>query len=164
MGRLTKYRPLPDQAYDPRITNMQRPLNVPAATGPQAGIPYIDPATGQVTNGGNAAVASGQLPAAGSNGWVNKNVTNQIPFLLVAGISVRALPYNPKRSGLLIQNLDATNVINYSFSNDLQLNGFQIAAGGAVLLDFTTPPDTLYLISGTANVNAIVAEISRAGA
>lgn len=163
MGRLTKYRSIPDQSYDPRITDLSRPLNVPGATGPQSGIPYVDPGTGLATNGGLAAVAAGVLAPPSSQGWQNKNVTNQIPFLLVAGISIRALAYNAKRCGLLIQNLDATNVINYSFSNDLQGLGFQIAAGGAVLLDFTTPPDTLYLFSGTANVQAMVAEISRSG-
>src|SRR5271163_4848103 len=116
MGRLTKYRPLPDQAYDPRITNMERPLNVPASTGPQASI----------------------LPNPVNPGWTNKNVTNQIPFQLVAGLSTRALAYNAKRCGLLIQNLDATQPLNYSFSNDLQGIGFLIGPQGAALFDFTT--------------------------
>jgi hypothetical protein len=64
---------------------------------------------------------------------------------------------------VLIQNLDATASLNYSWANDLQNFGAQIGPGGAVLLDFTTPPDTLYLFCATANIQALVMEFSRAG-
>ena len=154
MGQKTRYTPLPDQAYDPRNTDLSKPFNVPAATGPQqiatddAGNPVINPTTGLATTQG---------------GWINRNVTNTIPFGLIAGVTRRALPSNPKRTGLVIQNLDATNALNFSFSNDLQGNGLQIGAGGSVLFDFTTPPDTLYLFSGGSNLNAIVLEITRMG-
>jgi hypothetical protein len=147
MGQKTRYTPLPDQAYDPRITDLSKPFNVPAATGPQA-IASIDPTTGLATTQG---------------GWVNRNVTNTIPVQLVALATVRILPTNPKRTGVLIQNLDATATLNFSFSNDLQGNGAQVGAGGSVLLDFTTPPDTLYLFCATANIRALVMEFSRMG-
>jgi hypothetical protein len=147
MGQKTRYAPLPDQAYDPRVTDLSKPFNVPAATGPQA-ITSIDPATGLATTQG---------------GWVNRNVTNTIPFQLTAGVSTRALPYNPKRTGLLIQNDDTVNPLNFSFSNDLKGNGVSIGPGGAVLFDFTTPPDTLYLFCGGANIACLVLEISRMG-
>jgi hypothetical protein len=156
MGKLTRYRGLPDQAYDPRVTDLRRPFNVPAGSGPQAA--YIDPATGQ-SSASLAAGASGQP----YSGWTNKNVTNMIPFLLIAGVSVRALPNNPKRCGLEILNKDAATTINYSFSNDLQLQGLAIGPGGAALYDFTTPPDALYLIAGATNVQVVVLEISRMG-
>jgi hypothetical protein len=156
MGRLTKYRPVPDQSYDPRVTDLSRPLNVPGMTGPQSGIPYLD-SSGAPTTG------SAQNPNSAGMGWTNRNVTNQIPFLLTAGISTRALPYNAKRTGLVIQNLDAAQPLSYSFSNDLQALGLQIGAGGAALFDFTTPPDTLYLFCGAANIQVAVVEISRAG-
>jgi hypothetical protein len=153
VGKKTHYKPLPDQAYDPRVTDLSKPLNVPGTTGPQANYPYQDPGTGQiVTNAGNGS------------GWVNRNVTNTIPFSLISGKSTRALPVNYKRTGVIIQNLDATQALNYSFANDLQGFGAQIGAGGAVLLDFTTPPDTLYLFTGgLANIQALVMEFSRAG-
>jgi len=150
MGKLTRYRALPDQSYDPRVTDLRRPFNVPAGSGPQAG--YIDPATGMSANGATAY-----------SGWTNKNVTNMIPFLLVAGVSIRALPNNPKRCGLEILNKDAATTLNYSFSNDLQLLGLAIGPGGAALYDFTTPPDALYLIAGATNVQCVVLEISRTG-
>jgi hypothetical protein len=159
MGRLTRPRPLPDQSYDPRITDLHRPLNVPGMTGPQAGIPYVDPGTGLLTSG------SAQNPQGGasSGGWINRNVSNQIPFQLVAGVTTRALPYNPKRTGLIIQNQDAATPLNFSLAQDLQGNGFILPAGGDVLLDFTTPPDTLYLFCGAANIRVMVVEFSRAG-
>jgi len=147
MGQKTRYQALPDQAYDPRITDLSKPFNVPAATGPQA-IASIDPTTGLATTQG---------------GWVNRNVTNTIPVQLTALVSIRILPTNPKRTGVLIQNLDATAVLNFSFSNDLQGNGAQIGAGGSVLLDFTTPPDTLYLFCASANIRALVMEFARMG-
>jgi hypothetical protein len=134
-------------------------LNVPGLTGPQAGIPYIDPDTGLTTSG--SAINPQGGPSSG--GWMNRNVTNQIPFQLVAGVTIRALPYNIKRTGLLIQNQDAAAPMNYSLAQDLQGNGLIIPAGGDVLLDFTTPPDTLYIFCGTANIRVIVAEFSRAG-
>lgn len=149
MGKLTRYRALPDQSYDPRVTDLSKPFNVPASTGPQT--VTIDPNTGaQVTQGG----------------WINRNVTNTIPVRLVgiiAGISsgsVRILPNNPKRTGLLIQNLDAVNALNFSFANDLAGNGAQIGAGGSILLDFTTAPDALYLFSAVP-LSALVLEFSR---
>jgi hypothetical protein len=159
MGRLTRPRPQPDQAYDPRVTDLSRPLNIPGVTGPQAGIPWIDPSTGLTTSG--AAINPQGGPTSG--GWINRNVSNTIPFNLVAGVSVRALPYNQKRTGLIIQNKDAVNALNVSFANDLGANGMQISAGVTVLLDFTTPPDTVYLFANVANIQCIVIEYSRAG-
>lgn len=157
MGRLTKYRALPDQPYDPRITNLARPLNVPAATGPQAGISYADPSTGDPTTGG----AQLNSRRAAPQGWSNKNVTNVVPVTLFAGISQRILAYNKKRSGLEIQNQDATATLNYSFSQDLQGFGLAIGPGGSALYDFTTPPDTVYVWCGTANIQVCIIEISR---
>jgi len=169
MGKKTSYKPLPDQAYDPRITDLSKPLNVPGLTGPQASIPYTD-ASGNVTSG--ADMVAGIPPGTpqnsplrgGASGWINRNVTNTIPFQLTAGQTTRALPNNYKRTGVIIQNLDATATLNYSWANDLQGFGAQIPPGGSVLLDFTTPPDVLYLfVGGLANIQALVIEFSRGG-
>jgi hypothetical protein len=153
MGRLTRYRALPDSGYDPRVTDLSRPLNVPGSTGPQAGIPYTDPSTGAP-----ATVAGGP-----GQGWKNNNVSNTIPIQLVAGVSTRALPNNPKRTGLLIQNKDPTSTLNVSFGNDLQGLGLNIGPGGYILLDFTTTPDPVYLFCAGANIQTIVVEFSRSG-
>jgi hypothetical protein len=151
LGKLTRYRALPDQAYDPRVTDMEHPFNVPSSTGPMT--TTTDPKTGNPVQAG---------------GWVNRNVTNTIPIRLpgvVAGVSsgtLRVLPNNPRRTGLLIQNIDAVNALNFSFANDLQGNGALIGAGGAILLDFTTAPDALYLFSAVP-LSAIVIEFTRGG-
>jgi hypothetical protein len=150
MGKLTRYRALPDQSYDPRVTDLSKPFNVPSSTGPMT--TTIDPATG-------ASVIAG--------GWINRNVTNTIPIRLAGATAtnpgtVRVLPNNPRRTGLLIQNIDAVNAINFSFANDLQGNGPLIGAGGSILLDFTTTPDVLYLFSAVP-ISAIVVEFTRGG-
>lgn len=164
MGRPTKYTPLPDQAYDPRVTDLSQPLNVPASTGPQAIYPFADPKTGLPTTGSDIAAGIPPGSRAGAGGWINRNVTNTIPYTILAGQSTRALPVNYKRTGVIIQNLDATATLNYSFANDLQNFGGQIGPGGSVLLDFTCPPDTLYLfVGGAANIQALVVEFSRSG-
>jgi hypothetical protein len=152
VGKPTRYTPLPDQAYDPRVTDLSRPLNMPGKTGPQAAYPYA----------GQSPTDSGSPATAAPSGWSNRNVTNTIPFTLVAGQTTRALPVNYKRTGLLIQNLDATATLNFSFANDLQNFGAAVQPGGSVLLDFTTAPDTLYLFS-LANIQVLVMEFSRAG-
>jgi hypothetical protein len=93
--------------------------------------------------------------------WQNRNRTTTIPYQLVANASTRALPYNPRRSGLMIQNLDPSANLRYSFGNDLQGSGLIATPnGGTALFDFTTPPDELYLFA-TANISVIVMEITR---
>lgn len=144
----TRYRALPDAAYDPRLTDLSRPLNAPLGAG-------VD-SSGQFTPGDPGAVAA----AIGSRRYFNKNVSQMIGVQLVAGVSLRVLPFNDRRSGLQINNLDATAALSYSFGNDLQTLGIQLAAGAMALYDFTTPADTLYLFS-TANIFVVVLEVSR---
>jgi hypothetical protein len=121
---------LPDSPSDVRLTNLDRPLRPPAFT-------------------------------AELDGFKNKNLTSTIPVQLIAGQSVRILPRNLRRSGLQIQNVDASAVIRYSLGNDLGSAGLQLNAnGGAVLYDFTCPPDEVYLFS-LANANVIVLEMTR---
>ncbi len=93
--------------------------------------------------------------------WMNRNRSTTIPFQLVANESTRALPYNPRRSGLLIQNLDPAVDLRYSFANDLKGSGLiALPNGGSALFDFTTPPDELYLFA-TAAISVMVMEITR---
>lgn len=99
--------------------------------------------------------------AAELDGFKNRNLTSTIPVQLQAGLSVRILPRNLRRSGLLIQNVDVAADIRYSFGNDLGTSGLLLKANGsAALFDFTTPPDELYLFS-TANASVIVLEMTR---
>lgn len=128
-----RYRSLPDQPYSVGVTDLSRPLIPPNARG-----------------GGKS----------GLDTFTNRNISSTTPFQLVANTTVRALPRNPRRVGLQIQNIDTTNILRYSLGNDLQGSGLYVGALGTVLYDFTTPPDELYLFS-TTNMQCIVLEITR---
>jgi len=143
-SRLGRYRALPDAAYDPRVTDLSGSFNGPPGAGPFA-------------PGGAAAAISGQTSG---RRYYNRNITNQLTVQLVANQTLRLLPFNDRRSGLLIQNQDAAAGLNYSLGQDKGFRGVLIAAGGAQLFDFTTPPDTLYLIA-SANILVAVVEITR---
>lgn len=131
MGRITSYRPLPDQAYDPRVTDLDNPLIPPAATGP-----------GSLDN------------------FRNRNVANTTPTQLVANVSTRILGANPRRTGLLIQNKDATASLFFAFGNAADITSVSVPPGGYALFDFTTPASELYLFS-TANIQVSVLEMIR---
>jgi hypothetical protein len=121
---------LPDQSYDVGVTRVDRPLYPP------------------------------QMDAR-LDSFRNRNRTSTLPFILVANApSVRALPRNLRRTGLRLQNVDATGTLYYSIGNDLAVNGLQIPPGGSDLYDFTTPADELYLFA-TANIRVIIVEMSR---
>lgn len=129
-------RNLPDSAYDPRITDMRRPLNAPK--------------TGDFS----------------PDSFVNRNITNTTPFQLVGnGPPIRALPRNPRRVGLQINNIDIASNLIYSFGNAITTStggaiGLTLIPNGMALYDFSTPPDELYLFS-TANIYVIVMDITR---
>ncbi len=123
-------RTLPDDSSDARLTDLSRPL-LPT---PQ-----------------NFALDS----------FVNRNLTSTTPYVLVGlAPAVRALPRNPRRVGLLIQNKDPGADLFYSLGNNLSGDGIIIPPRGSVLFDFTTPPDEVYLYSA-ANVYCLVVEIIR---
>ena len=132
MGRLTHYAGLPDQPYDPRVTELSQPLRPP--------IPRND--------------------AGGLDNFRNRTVTSTTPIQLVAGAQLRVLPTNPRRTGLLIQNKDATNSLFIGFGNGADSNALSIAPGGYVLLDFTCPNSEVYAFA-TANLQAVFVEMSR---
>ncbi len=144
-----RFRNLPDAAYDSRVTDLSKPLN-PA---PGYGNGAFMPPTGATP--GAAALAPGA-----QGGYFNRNISAQSYFQLTANQSYRALSANVRRSGLVIQNKDASAVLVYSLGTDRGYNGFDVSAGGSVLYDFTTPPDTLYLIS-SADILVAVLEVSR---
>lgn len=155
MGRFTRYTAQPDQSYDPRVTDLRSPFNVPAATGPQA----VQP--GDVVTGVDA-MGNPQFKRAAQ--WVNRNIANTFPLTVIgsSAASVRLLPANPKRTGVLIQNKDAASTINYSFGNAADVNSLQLGPGAAVLLDFTTPATELYFFNANAaNVIVAVMEMAR---
>lgn len=91
----------------------------------------------------------------------NRNNTSTTPFILVGNApSTRALPRNLRRTGLRIQNIDATATLFYSIGNDLGANGLQIPPGGSDLYDFWTPRDEVYLFA-VANIRVVIMEGTR---
>jgi hypothetical protein len=141
MGKFTEYRALPDSPYDPRVTDIDSPVRPPKATDFK-----LD-------------AAGNPIPGSQDN-FKNRNKSNTTPIQLVAGQSVRALPANPRRSGLMIVNKDATATLFYSFGNSADVLALEIAPKGSALFDFTTPGDELYLFS-SANIQVALLEISR---
>lgn len=136
MGRRTQYSWLPDSAYDPGVTQLARAFRPPQS--------QINPVTGKPVDG-----------------YRNRNVANTTPIQLVANAaSIRVLPANPRRTGLLIQNKDTTTALFVSFGNAADANSLSIAAGGFVLLDFTTPASEVYAFS-TANIQCVFIDMSR---
>ena len=140
MGRYSPYRNLPDQAYDPRVTDLDKPLRAPK--GPA---PVVNP-DGSTSPGG----------------YVNRNRANTITLQIIgAQPSVRVLPANSRRSGLLLQNKDSVNAVNFAFGNQADANAPQLAAQATLLLDFTTPQDELWLFSSASNILVAIVEITR---
>lgn len=132
MGRRTTYNAQPDQAYDPRVTDITQPLRPPPPRN-----------------------ADGQL-----DNFRNKTFANTTPIQLVAGVSIRVLPANPRRTGILIQNKDTTNALFIGFGNTADANALSIPAGGFILLDFTCPATEVYAFSA-ANIQAVFIDMSR---
>lgn len=132
MGRLTRYGSLPDQPYDPRVTDLTQVLRPPKPKN-----------------------LDGTLDA-----YRNRTITNTTPIQLVAGVAVRVLPANPRRTGLLIQNKDTTSALFLGFGNSADANGLSVPAGGFVLFDFTTPAGEVYAFSN-ANIQAVFIDMSR---
>lgn len=84
-------------------------------------------------------------PALGlENVWQNLTIAQLIPFD-VANVSTLIVTANPRRNGVLVQNQSAAASNLYiNFNADAAVtNGFLIAAGTAVLFDFTTPRDDI---------------------
>ena len=144
MGRpIPPFRGLPDQAYDPRVTDLERPLRAPQG-----------PSTAGMPADGNNSTPNG--------GYVNRNRANTVPFQLVGGAaSIRALPANSKRSGLILQNKDSAATLNFAFGNVADANSLQLAAGASILLDFTCPQDEVWLFSSASNIICTIVEMSR---
>jgi hypothetical protein len=133
MGRDTRYRSLPDQAYDPRVTSLEFPLRPPVPKN-----------------------ADGTL-----DNFRNRNLRNTTPIQLVGGAaSVRVLPANPRRTGLIIQNKDTAATLFVGYGIQADLNAFQIPPGGSILEDFTCPAGEVYLFS-TANIQAVLIDTTR---
>jgi len=139
MGKQTVYAPLPDQAYDPRITDLTAPLRVPGRK------------------------PSDVLPTTSSapDNFRNRVVANTTPIQLVGNApAVRVLPSNARRVGLIVQNKDTTTALFVGFGNAADANSFSIAPGGSILLDFTCPNSEVYAFS-TANIQAVFIDMSR---
>lgn len=136
MGKRTFARWIPDTPGDPYVTRLDGAYRPPQS--------QVNPATG-----------------APADGYRNRNVANTTPIQLVANApSIRVLPANPRRTGLLIQNKDTTADLFVGFGNAADQNSLSVAAGGYVLLDFTTPASEVYAFA-VANIQAVFVDMSR---
>lgn len=129
--RLTAYTALPDQSYDPRVTDLSAPL-VPKQS---------------------------DTPTA-LDAFRNRNTRSTYPVQLTGGQALRVLPANLRRTGLIIQNRDTANPLFVGWGNSADANSFSIAAGGSILEDFTCPNTEVYLFA-TTNLLAVVIETTR---
>jgi len=133
MGRLTRYRALPDSGYDSRVTDLDNPVRPPKPTGP----------TGTLDK------------------WRNMNIRNTTPITLVGGADpIRVLGKNYRRTGLIIQNRDTAAALFVAYGNANGQNTISLPAGGILLEDFTCPSDEVYF-SSTANIIAVIIETTR---
>ena len=137
MGAKSPHLFLPLSSNDPAVTDLWAPVN-PAKTAAQQA----------------AAAASG-------DNYRNRNVSNTTPVQLVANAaSVRVLPQNPRRTGLLIQNKDPVADLFIGFGQQANINSLSVAPGGYILLDFTCPNSEVYAFA-TSNIQAVFVDMSR---
>ena len=69
-------------------------------------------------------------------------VSNEIPFRLVAGEPRLIAAGNTRRKGLMLQNLDATDNLFYSFGPQATENSSFLTPGATLLLDFICPTNS----------------------
>jgi hypothetical protein len=169
--RLTVYTALPDQSYDPRVTDLTRPLRVPGTGigGPDSG-PNGYPIHGttdattaiQSSTGGLASasdVAGAQAVVILDN-FKNRNETKTYPIQLVANQPIRITPGNLRRTGIVIQNKDPAAALFFAFGNAVTTDALSLVAGGMIGFDFTTPPEDLWLLSAS-NIQVAIMEMTR---
>ena len=133
MARFAPYRPLPDQPYDARLTDLNNPLRPPRGA----------PAKAQPDT------------------FRNRTIANSTPITLVGNAaSIRVLPANFRRVGLLIQNRDTTSALFIGFGVVADANSFSVAAGQSILLDFTCPRSEIYAFA-TSNLLSVFVDMTR---
>lgn len=114
------------QAYDPAFTNFKRRLN------PQ-------------NPDGSAPVRDGPIR------------TTPIPFAVEANAPAKVIASQDAfRKGLLIKNLDATELLYVGIGSLADTNGLAVNPGGTILFDFICPTDTISVFA-TANVRGYLA-------
>lgn len=86
--------------------------------------------------------------------------TGSVPFTLVANQAYLLLNNNPRRKGLLIENLDSTATLYIGFAQIADIFSFQLPPLGAMLLDFVCPTDQISAFA-TANISGVCLEFSR---
>jgi hypothetical protein len=91
----------------------------------------------------------------------NRNGRATFPVQLIGlAPSVRVLGANPRRTGLIIQNKDAVTPLYVGYGTQANVNSFYVAPLGAILEDFTTPGDEIWLYA-TTNLQAVIVETTR---
>lgn len=79
-------------------------------------------------------------------------VSNEIPFILVANEARLIAAGNTRRKGLMLQNLDATDNLFYSFGPEANGSSSFLAPGQVLLLDFLCPVNSVWAFA-TVNLS-----------
>ena len=104
------------QAYDVKVTDFRKPpFNSDSKAAQDAGI-----------------IPSGPI------------VSNEIPFRLVAGEPRLIAAGNTRRKGMMLQNLDPTDNLFYSFGPQATENSSFLPPGTTLLLDFICPVNSVW--------------------
>lgn len=88
--------------------------------------------------------------------------TTPLPFNLVAGQPLQLAPFNPRRTGLLLQNRDPAAALFYNFGSPANVftGALPGGLGATLLLDYTCPCDAIWVFA-VANCSGYLAEFSR---
>lgn len=112
--------------------------------------PGADPLVTRLNRGfaGARPSASGMPAAAAREGGIVKSAPNS--FRLEANVPYILAVQNPRRVGLMLQNLDPAQDLFFNFGAEVTLSSGIIVPRGTILLDFVCPTDQLTVMGAVA--------------
>lgn len=112
------------QSYDVRVTDMKKPpFNSDTKAMQDAGVMPDGPIT-----------------------------SNEVPFIMVAGEPRLIAAGNTRRKGMMLQNLDATDNLFYSFGTQATAQSTFLTPGMTLLFDFICPVNSVWCFA-TVNLS-----------
>lgn len=89
-------------------------------------------------------------------------VSNEVPFRLVAGQPRLIAAGNRRRKGMMLQNLDATDNLFYSFGPQATESSSFLTPGATLLLDFICPINSVWCFA-TVNLSGYYRDFANSG-